>query len=438
MSAPALWLVVALCAADPAAYRDADLPIAQWKRDANGPLLARSFALEQGPKFVTEAAAQKRIDEVVGEMKGNYGGTLVTAPPDSALDSPAFLSAYLRNFATVVDDDFRTYDYCFERILARIAGAPQMLADPRLDWDVWRAFLCYENAVAHKDEYNSYRGHDTIYNLDAAKDLLWMYLARHAVDIRKDDARRAWWLTALTHGMRPAGEPEHTWQLMGRRPLRSWLLLHLLATTDDVTDKTSATVPVWLEYFNQELKDHSGTPIRGPTPRDPFLIVERQSPFITPPQRLDAPEPPRPPFAAAIRDIARSQGLKYEVWGAKPSEMPPTKTAMRDLGTIRWQWAHYPVLGQESWSKESQWFHIGFFRPVGQRSPHVTVSFPTASEDGVFFFTHEAKLYVWPKAAMDHGAVQLLHRAKWLDDKQYAALQARGFHKLPTTLDAAE
>src|SRR6266404_4677988 len=100
--------------------------------NSNG--LNDEFALGDGPEILLPSQQQTVVDQVIGEMKGGYGGTLVTkGGPDKTLDSSAFLSRYLREFSSPEKKHgLEKYDYRFERILARASEYPTMLDDPRL------------------------------------------------------------------------------------------------------------------------------------------------------------------------------------------------------------------------------------------------------------------------------------------------------------------
>ena len=51
-------------------------------------------------------------------------------------------------------------------------------------------------------------------------------------------------------------------------------------------------------------------------------------------------------------------------------------------------------------------------------------------KDGVFFFVLKKRLYIWPKASMDAGVIQLLDKAALLDDGTKAELRRRGIEAL--------
>lgn len=372
----------------------------------NDKLLATEFALDRAPQFAVSDHRLVRINEVIEEVRGGYGGTLVCEPRDDDLDSPAFLAHYLRAFGDPVN--FSSYDYQFDRILARLSATPSVLADPRLDWDIWRAYLLYENTVAivgdsyKAGQYGRFLRHD----LDGAKNLLWMYLSNNADAIRASHTRQKWWIDQLTGGL-PAP---------GGRPLRRWYLLQLVSLSDT---KTAAL-----------LKDEARSevermwPTRRPDPFDPFVHVPWS----------DSEEdelPALPPFSEAISQLAGSQGLQAVLWGIDPSQQPRTAAVETNLALRMTQYHPAEILCQESWSEKPHEFAVHFTRPVGQRSRHSNVSFPLYdSRDGVFFFTYNAKLYVWPKAQMDDGLVQMLNLSGLIDDATHARFLADGFRKL--------
>lgn len=383
---------------------------APWGANCNEALLAGEFALNKATAFTVTETEQARIDEVVKEVKGGYGGTVVTAPrPDAVLDSPAFLAHYLRAFAK--PETMTWYDYHFERIQERLSSAEYVLDDPRLDWDIWRAFLLFEDAVASGTDANQYQtesgGVSLINCLDGAKDLLWWYLTHNSDRIREDKARLAWWIDQLTTGMRAPGG----------RPMRRWYLLQLVASTDTKTEallrKDSPT-------------DHSEIfSLRSSDPFHPFLVIEGM---------FADDQKPQPTFLKTIQNIAHSQKLSFTLWDIDPAAMPPTKAVQTDLAPRLSQFAPALVLSQESWSKKPQEFEVGFCRPIGRRSSHLNVRFPsTDNTDGVFFFTYNARLYIWPKARLDDAAIQMLQVSGLIDGERYDEFVVKGFTRLKTT-----
>jgi hypothetical protein len=57
----------------------------------------------------------------------------------------------------------------------------------------------------------------------------------------------------------------------------------------------------------------------------------------------------------------------------------------------------------------------------------------THNNDGVYFFTYNAKLYVWLKADMDNAVIQMLRESELIDEPTHAAFLDRGFKRLETT-----
>jgi hypothetical protein len=366
--------------------------------------LKSAFPLEKAPDFKATQAELARINAVIAEVRGGYGGTLVCDPQDQVLDSPAFLAHYLRAFSipdATSPEGLKAYDYRFERILARVSSFPKSLDDPRLDWDVFRSFLEYEVFYCGTHEY---RIGNTIYGLDGAKDLLWGYLDRNAVAILRDKERLTWWVQHLTNGL----------EVPGRHPLRPWYVLLLVSETDKLTP-ANATV---------EEKTAEGGIRQGliqPTPRHPFLVITE-----------DAEIPAG--FGAAIQKIAQSQKLEHEILGIDSKKMPATKAWEVNMTGRLTQVAIEKIVDQESWSTKRQDFQLYFFRPLGRRSAYFNVRIPPAPcDDGVFFFTYNAKLYVWPKSRMNDAAVHMLRQSQIIDPTEHERLMAKGFKPLTPT-----
>ena len=62
-------------------------------------------------------------------------------------------------------------------------------------------------------------------------------------------------------------------------------------------------------------------------------------------------------------------------------------------------------------------------------------SVPADRKDGVFFFSFNKHLYVWPKAEMDGGVLKMARVAGLIDDAVWAKLTSTaGFHQLLTTV----
>ena len=374
------------------------------------------FALKNGPRFELPEQQQDIVDRVIAEFKRGYGGTLVVSPgPDKALDSSAFLSRYLREFASLdPDGGLKTYDYRFERILARVSTYPVTIDDPRLDWDIWRSVLAYENFSDGTDTYKEgprYEGDSpSVYEVESAKDLAWMYINRHADDLMKDGDRLQWWVDHLVSGL---NEPD-------RSRVHRWFLLQLCALADphQMPQLPPAPNPPPAPGESPE------KPMRKPSPEDPFLVVQEDA------------KPPS--FEEALHKIAGPLGISFEVWGIDPLKMFSARILPVKLEMVKWPTGMSFIIGQESWSdpeKGSYEWGVHFFRITGRRASYSNVSIPQDRKDGVFFFPFNRRLYVWPKAEMDAGVLQMLHVAGLIDDATWTRLvEACGFHKLKTTL----
>jgi hypothetical protein len=385
---------------------------APWGPGCNERRLASTFALEKAPHFEVTPAQQTRIGEVINELRRGYGGTLVCDPHDEALDSAAFLAHYLRAFSSP-DAGISSYDYRFERIMSRLSEYPETLQDARLDWDVWRTFLVYENFT---DGSGEFKVENTIYNLDSAADLLWVYLHLNGDTIKRDKARLTWWINVLTDDMRA----------LGGRPLRRWLLLQLVASTDTETAKLTAD-------RGEEVA--SIFPIISPDPYHPFLVVGSGFHLGA---DFDDPSPHAgPPFRESVARIAESQGLAFEVWEISDKSVPQTRIWSVDLAPRLSQVAMEDVIDQESWSAERQDFRVSFWRSVGSRSGFSSVHLPAKDgSDGVFFFVYNARLYVWPKSRMDDGVIQMLHLSGLIDRHSLQEFREKGFAHLARTMSS--
>jgi hypothetical protein len=361
------------------------------------------FALGNGPQFELLDQQQTVVDRVIDEMERGYGGTLVTkAGPDKTLDSSAFLSRYLREFSAIEKSrGLKEYDYRFERILSRASAYPAILDDPRLDWDIYRSLRLYENFSNGTDTYEvgpQYEGDSpSVYELDSAKDLAWMYIDHHADNLMKDGDRLQWWVYHLARRLNE-----------DRRGVYRWFLLKLC---------TLAEQPPAEESYEK--------PIGELSPVDPFLVVEENS------------KPPS--FQEALYRIVRPLGISFEVWGINPQEMPPARILNRNTTAMhRWPQDRSFIISQESWSdpeKSTYRWGVRFFSIKYRRVQYSNVSIPSDRKDGVFFFPFNNRLYVWPKAEMDAGVLRMLHVAGLIDDvKLERLLKACGFHKLETTL----
>jgi hypothetical protein len=227
---------------------------AQTNENDNG--LNDEFALEKGPRFSLPRQQQVLVDQVIEEMKKGYGGALVTKKgPDNVLDSSVFLSRYLREFSTLQDkSSLKDYDYRFERILARASEYPTMLDDPRLDWDVYRALVSYEQFSDGTDQYQSGTGSRLVINeLDSAKDLAWMYIEHQSQRLIRDKTRQKWWVDHLVRGFNSSS----------RGRVNRWYLLQFCLLADPSRKQISAPPD-----------DHRKTQTRTPSADDPFLMVQ--------------------------------------------------------------------------------------------------------------------------------------------------------------------
>ena len=379
--------------------------MAQTNENDNG--LNDEFALENGPRFVLPPQQQALVDKVIEEMKKGYGGTLVTkAGPDNTLDSSSFLSRYLREFSSLENKHgLKDYDYRFERILERASEYPTMLDDPRLDWDIYRSLVLYEQFSDGTDRYEDKTGNKAAnYELDSAKDLAWMYIERHSDGLMRNKDRRRWWVDHLVRGLNtPSGSR-----------VNRWFLLQLCLLAD----------PNRTQMFPSAPDDGRKMRMREPSQDNPFFVVQANT------KRLA--------FKDALHAIAGPLGLSFEVWGIDPEKMPPARILTVSLEIAKWPTDRSHIIGQESWSNPKAGtleYGVQFFHILGQRAPYSNVSIPHDRKDGVFFLSFNKRLYVWSKAEMNCGVLQMAKIAGLIDDATWTQLAStHGLHRLKTTL----
>jgi hypothetical protein len=338
------------------------------------------------------------ITAVIKEVRGGYGGTLVCDPAGSVVDSPAFVAHYLRAFSGLRREDCSSYDYRFERLLSRLSEFPDAMVDPRLDWDVMRAFLEYERGYNGEHEY---RESDSIHRLESAKDLLWCYLGGNGEAIRGTPERLTFWVDHLAGGL----------EKPGHYPLRPWYILLLISQTDTETGRSVQSdwpFPWW--------------------PQSPSMIVG--------PDSDTGPELPAG-FAPALSKLASHLGLGYECWGIHPSTLPNAKAVRANLSgrmtCLELAWA----LDQESWSREPHFYRVSQWRPIGRRASYWNVSIPPrSSDDGVFLFRYGRRIYAWMKADMESGTVRMLLESRLIDEARYGRFLSEGLKPLPVTVES--
>ena len=407
------WIIVAVCLSGVLPLPASPAP---WGPGCNDRILNSRFALAEAPYFPCGVERQIFIYQVIDKMKNGYGGTMVCEPsPHPHLDSPEFVSCYLRTFSAP-SGKLHEYDYRFDRLLSRLCGAAQTMEDPRLDWDVWRAWLLFENRGSVNDSFESEPG--TMETLESSRELLWQYLEWNAAAILTDPQRRTWWITRLTEDM----------EARGGRPMRRWFLLQLIAASDP-TRPVLEEVPM-PEKLVRDVPDMGKIFLRQPHPLDPFL-------------HLGGRAGTTPPFEEALWQMASAVGLGLEIRGVTSRSLPATRIHEVSLEMTKWALDRSFVINQESWSKTGgdvrlagwEW-GVRFSRPMGRRAAFSSVQFPERADrsDGVFFFVFQKRLYVWPKAKMDAAVLQMLDTAGLADSAMTNSFAARGFTPLKTIL----
>lgn len=409
---PAFLALVIVCLA-PLTLAHAQQAPDKWGPGCNKVLLDGEFSLAKAPEIACTAEKKAYIDMVIAKMKHRDGSIMVVEDkPHPHMDSPEFTAFYLRTFADP-GQDLKKYAGPMWHLWNRFASGlttAQMLKDARLDWDMWRAWLLFENTAHTKDVSFA-----TVH-LYCARELLWAYLTVNADAILKDPQRRAWWLPRLTAGL----------EAPGGRPQRRWFLLLLLAKQDPKREAL-LKIPGKLVY-----SIHGKIPLRQPHPLDPFLIVTGEKPQI-------------PAFADAVMQMALNSNLALTVLGIDPAAQPATRVDTVNLfGSFTQAGDEAKIIYQESWStppanmrvwevfRDYEWGkNLPFPKPrrwIGE------IILPEDRTDGVYFFVYNQRLYVWPKAKMDAGVIQLLRTANLIDAAAATAFEKSGLGPLKETL----
>lgn len=295
------------------------------------------------------------------------------------------------------------------RLISRFWTGKEMLQDARLDWDMWRAWLLFENTAHMRDELSPGL------HLHCAREVLWAYLSLNAGEILKDPQRRAWWLTRLTAGM----------EAPGGRPQRRWFLLLFVTREDPKREALQKILGKRVDSI------HGKVPLRQPRPLDPFLIVTGENPQI-------------PAFGEAVTQMAFDSNLALTVLGIDPASQPATRVdRVNLLGSLTQAGDEANIIYQESWSTPPadmrifevflhyEW-RISFDTPEKYLSREVHV--PEDRTDGVYFFVYNQRLYVWPKAKMDNAVIQMLRTANLIDAAAAAVFERNGLEPLKETL----
>ena len=426
LSASLLWCA-AVCFATSLPAMAQQAP-AKWGPGCNKALLDGEFSLTNAPAMPCAEPQKEFIDKVIDEVagRGDFGSAIVLKKsPPPYMDTPEFTAFFLRAFAEPTEP-LDAYIYRSDLLLSRILQHMPMIEDSRLDWDMWRAWLLFENSADTSNFYEDRR--NVLTSLVGGRELLWNYLFHNADAILKDPKRRTWWITRLTADLEAAGG----------RPQRRWFLLSLLSAADPKR-KALEKMPVPEKFEDTPIGEVS---MRQPTPLDPFLIVTGKHDKI-------------PQFSDALTKIAFNNGLSLTVLGIDPVTQPATQVYTVVLGMGKMADDQTKVINQESWSAPyvhgDEWrsvpkyyqlpsdapgyeWRIGFSSLMGRREAFPNVSFPPDRTDGVFFFVFNQRLYVWPKAKMDAAVLQMLRIANLIDDDTAADFERRGFAPLKETL----
>jgi len=391
---------------------------AKWGPGCDKALLEGDFSLLKAPPMPCSKEKKDYLDGVIDKVKigGLSAYAVLGTGPDPNMLTPQFTALYLRAFADPGQDLLHYHNH-LDGFLSRLGRANEMIKDARLDWDIWRAWLLFENTTYLRDDLVYSRNGEEVRtgaHLKCAREILWAYLTLNSAAILKDPQRRAWWLTRLTADL----------EAPGGRPQRRWFLLLLLSKEDPKREALQRA-----EVKRAYSKSAPNVPVRQPHPLDPFLIVTGENPKI-------------PAFGEAVTQMALNSKLSLTVLGIDPAAQPATRVDTITLGSPMYAGDEAKVIYQESWSAPrptEDLLHLPFdyewnihYRQLDKY--YGEVHLPGDRTDGVFFFVYNARLYVWPKAKMDAGVIQLLRTANLIDAVAAAGLENRGIAPLTETL----
>jgi hypothetical protein len=314
------------------------------------------------------------------------------APHISASD-PAFLAHFLRAIGNPNPSNptsMRRYEIGFQQLLSRDywgwKAEPLDLSDPRLDWDIWNAFLQVENIPVEELPQSS----------------AWQLLLRHiwtnAAAIVSDPARGLWWINEIFNG--------------SRSPRRSMLVLFLASCLDSRSMNDSKGI------YSDSWDGPKWVPLRS-TPDWPWVTLKNE---VLPPELQS--------FEGAMNALAGSLDYSWEAWGFATGDLPPPSTrptAMLDLNSWGPSTATMPSpssLFDQLWELEISrilYSHWAVAEPV------FSLSMPRTR---FILFANNGTLFSWPREQMADAALKLAVRVGLLQDSDLPQFFDRGYKPL--------
>jgi hypothetical protein len=321
-----------------------------------------------------------------------------------SVDDPAVLAHFLRMAAvpkSASEADLRRYGFGFSTVLERNSpfSTKTNLTDPRLDADVWNAYLAIENVARDKLPVAS------------AWQLLLVHLWTNAEQIAVNKERARWWIEQICTGSDD-----------DRRPL---LVLHLARSLDRTTAEISERLDKahHQAYIRADDNLFSTSPVCS-TPWWPFLACDAH-------RTQDLPKE----FEPVMDSISRSTSQDWFAWGVEIDQLPPARVRETSIGRGATQIHFSSVLDQDAWStvenpREPQLVEYGY---MDERTGTPRFELSLGTGDGLMFFSHSGSLLCWPRKRLKDASVALAVRAGLISTQDLPVFLARGYHPIPVT-----
>lgn len=309
------------------------------------------------------------------------------------VDRPAVIAHFIRT-ACVPGNDERSrwlYGVRLARILSRHPAAePMQLFDPRLDWEVWNAYLLVESLPeSEQPEWSAWQ---------LVLRQLWM----NADLIAADPARALWWMNELLDGTRD--------------PRRAALVFFLVSCLDTPTEA---------DYQRQLIDARGYSYFEAKYLSSPSWPLVKLGGNKLPPEART--------FSGAMSAIAATLDYPWEAWGFDADNLPSPHA--RRIG--------WPLMVQRYALDQNSWAHVGRENPPQMdafgcsREPkswqprfHVA----PALRGEVVLFCHNRTMLSIAREKLPDAALKLAVRAGLLKDADLPRFYARGYTALDVTV----
>jgi hypothetical protein len=321
--------------------------------------------------------------------------------PYLSVDHPALVSHFLRATCAPWHDEAgrQAYNIHMGRLIDRFNGTTDW-SDPRLDWDVWNAWLQIEHIPQDELPYHS------------AWQLVLLHLFRNADAIAANRTRGRWWLDEIMNG--------------SRSPARAALVLFLASCLD------KRSIELTQKLYADAVASSEGSPVfrsyYRTTPAAPLVLVDGD----------ELPVPMRS-FNGAMDALAGSLGYRWQAWGFDAHDLPSPHVANpRDAKRPSLSGGPVPMLSQGSWAPNGkascQLTAFDYFGQPDDWQPRINVVPPTRGR--VVLYANDGFLLCWPRLATPDAALKVAARAGLLSGADLPDFYARGYRPLKVTVSS--